>query len=163
MFERRAVGSVSPGLLEALQSNDELLARRLAMDTHATGNVSEHSERAAFRLDVQLVGKLPRDVVLRQGGPSVIIRNPQGCRARLDQILARGFELSRSNVNRLIKNEALLVQSGLSNAFRRSVPAVTVIGFHRSADTVLADLLQRLKLRSELLEQGDSTKRRDLI
>jgi len=125
VFERRPVGSVSRRDLEALHSNDTLLADRLARNG-LTGALCKGRPKGGFVLKKRHV----TNIVETRFSGLLVIRNPDLDTVRLDQVLATGLGSSRMEICKLAQIGVLRVQDTSARALRRPVPAKLVIEIH---------------------------------
>lgn len=118
VFERKPVGSIPADQLLALQENDTRfaaeVARQCSQSSSATGPEGE--------LRIMAETRPPHQHLSEGEGIKLTVRNPSCCRARLDQILAKGLGLSRKDVVDLFKAGEVCVIGGGKKALKRPVP-----------------------------------------
>jgi hypothetical protein len=118
IFERRAVGSIEPAILEALQANDADWIRRRAFDLTALRLRSSHVE-------------LSDDVEIRKtplsGRPGtgttlqISMAVPYVTGLRLDRLLATELGLPRNGLKALLRSGALRIEPDQTSMLRRPV------------------------------------------
>ncbi|MGX1495868.1 hypothetical protein ACSSV1_000889 [Labrenzia sp. MBR-25] len=137
MFERRPVGSLQPGLLEALQRNDQGLANAFACKL---AGVSGTCPDTGFGLERRLVS----GVSSHADKAVLTLLNPNRIEARVDRVLAMGLGLSRSSLVNLVKQGALKMPPITAKALKRRVPEQFVVEFNCPAEPDKTVMFERL-------------------
>lgn len=140
LFERRSVKSFSPEGLEALHSSDPLLVGRVIGPGGRSVSAGKPVEGAAFTLRVKV-----RVQSREEGTDSLLfIRNPSGCRVRLDQVLAKGLALPRKQIHRLSEEGRIRMPGASGKSFRRPIAKETIVSVSGKGECGEADLVGRL-------------------
>jgi hypothetical protein len=123
MFERRPVGSLQPGLLEALQGNDQGLVNAFACKL---SGISGACPDLGFGLERRLVS----GASAHAEKAVLTLLNPNRVEARVDRVLAMGLGLSRSGLANMVKQGTLKVLPSSAKALKRRVPGQFVVEFN---------------------------------
>ncbi|WP_428674348.1 DUF1062 domain-containing protein [Roseibium sp.] len=141
LFERRPVKYLVEGELEALQSNDPAMAdgfaRKGCRSTQAEPGRSQTGTEAGFHLKMRMSGQDGEQT----GETLLVIRNPDRCRARLDQIVAKGLGLSRRKVLLLCEAGELFISDASRKPLRRPAPRELTIVIRDKGDAMLVNRL----------------------
>ncbi|MCV0427383.1 MAG: DUF1062 domain-containing protein [Roseibium sp.] len=123
LFERQPVSSLPQEQLEALQRNDATFAEQMACHTGKLEAVIEQD--AQFTIERRLIGCHDRGEMCAM----LTIHNPDACRARLDQILAKGLGMSRKDVSGHLESRDFELCDAPKRAIKRPVPKLISVRF----------------------------------
>ncbi len=111
IFERRSVDSIPEEELAAFQSNDPVLADRIAQDacpgSHPENGNMQAAAEALFYLDMRMTGQGRGRREGQRDETLLVIRNPDRNLSRLDRILASGLGISRKKLQHLCETGGL--------------------------------------------------------
>lgn len=118
IFERKDARAIRPGLLSALQSNDQFTATSVAFDT---ADLRRHTHRINEFTDVAvqkqvLCFDVPKPEILE-----ITLNCPKSCGMRTDRLLANELDLSRTKITEFGKRGALQVPASSRRALRQAV------------------------------------------
>ncbi|MBZ9939462.1 DUF1062 domain-containing protein [Mesorhizobium sp. BR1-1-16] len=117
IFERRAVRSIDPAVMEAMQANDPDWIRAQAFDLDALRRRAKRiDESAAFEVRKDIIREAPNWMRLEIG-----IAVPLPLAVRLDRLLASELPLSRSRLGRMSGAGQLRVLPAEVDALRRRI------------------------------------------
>ncbi|MEM9634922.1 MAG: DUF1062 domain-containing protein [Pseudomonadota bacterium] len=140
VFERKPVSSIPKEQLVALQENDTRFAAELVrLSSHSAVTTCSENE-----LQIATETRAPYPHLVDGKGFKLTIRNPSGCRVRLDQVLAKGLGLSRKDIVDLFKAGAISVVSGGRKALKRPVPESIELSLEGSNLLFAIDVQTRL-------------------
>ncbi len=123
LFERRAIRTIDPATLQALQSNDAAWARRYAFDL-------EGLRHKASRIEVfpeSIVHKTMLEECVGEGNLEIVFSVPLPSQLRLDRLLAGELAISRSRLQMLTVAGALCFDPMRKDALRRPVSDGSVV------------------------------------
>jgi hypothetical protein len=143
ILERQQLRSIDPQFLAALQANDPMLARRIALDVEdlkrRVRSVEQFDEVVVMK-EVQASSAVPaRQVEIR-----FVVPHPTAC--RLDRLLAAELRLSRSQVHGMAESGALIVvppglrplRNPVRNGMRATI-AVSAVDADRLSEAATRD------------------------
>lgn len=142
LYERRPVASLSKDLITALQGNDADLANRVVREFSQKKRAETSGETGTFHLEKRIRSD-PGAGCFSGNGIAIAIGNPDGCRVRLDLVLARGLALSRKDVIGLAGAGVLRIPQASLKAFRRRLPADIIVECNSAGSRDAGDLVRR--------------------
>jgi hypothetical protein len=137
IFERQNVRSISPVLLEALQSND---AEWVRVQTFDIGSLRRETQRVDEFVDVDVSRKVLRNADENLTEFEIELAAPLPASIRLDRLLAAELPLSRSDLQALHCQARLRIEPDKKDILRRRIRDRTIVTLIRSAEADLRDL-----------------------
>jgi len=124
IFERCNRRDIEPALLQALESNDPVLARRHAFDVVALRNrVGRVEEFADVAVHKEALGDFRESATALE----LRLKLDMPTSLRLDRLLAGELGISRSRLHALEERRALVVEPGGAKALRKPAREGTII------------------------------------
>ncbi|MES0882382.1 DUF1062 domain-containing protein [Roseibium sp. SCP14] len=140
VFERRPVSSITKEQLVALQENDAGIAEEVVRQSSHSALPTGSDGGPQLLIETTLPSRQPVD------GEEIklTVQNPSGCRARLDQVLAKGLGLSRKDILDLFKSGVISVVGGGHKALKRPVPEIIELRVQGTSLLFHVDIRTRL-------------------